>query len=389
VPTRRGVIVLGAGLLLTGLGFGFGYAELVVLGLAAVAGFVGALGFAGWRPRLAVQRTISPERVERGQPCLAYLDVRSTARWRSQSLVGVDMVSNGQPVPVPPIRLRAGAATHLEYPLPTARRGVVEVGPLLVARQDPFGLVRASRRYGTSMRLWVHPRSYPIRSVPVGASRSLDGAVDAVQYGSITFHALREYVPGDDLRHVHWRTSAHVGQLMVREHVDTSLPRLVLLVDDRANAAGPDGARLEEVADAAASVIHAALRAELHVELHLVSGRSVVARPGWSGIGPDGAGATPYLDLLAEAQPMAQESLRPAVRILRGRHRGDTLVLLTGSTDATDLEPVGLLRDAYPTVVVGILGELPQGLAGLPGVITISAPTAAEFALRWDGVTHW
>src|SRR5690606_3018218 len=157
------------------------------------------------------------------------------------------------------------------------------------------------------------PRSHPVRTVPVGASRSLDGVVDAAQYGSITFHALREYVPGDDLRHVHWRTSAHVGQLMVRQHVETSLPRIVVLVDDRTagRSGGPgEGAKFgwrEGAVEAAASGRLAALRADLRVELHLVSGRSVVPRTGGS------LGAAPYLDLLSEVRREPDASLPTAV----------------------------------------------------------------------------
>jgi uncharacterized protein (DUF58 family) len=72
-----------------------------------------------------------------------------------------------------------------------------------------------------------------MQAVPAGISRSLDGRLDRVPHGAITFDTLREYVIGDELRHVHWRTSARVGELMVREHVDTSPARIVVLLDDR------------------------------------------------------------------------------------------------------------------------------------------------------------
>src|SRR4029450_8403489 len=126
-------------------------------------------------------------------------------------------------------------------------------------------------------------------------SRSMDGRVDRVPHGSITFAALREYVVGDDLRHVHWRTSARVGELMVREHVDTSLPRVVLLLDDRAGAhiVGAEGeATFESVCEAAASVLVAAFREDIHVEIQLVCGDAAAG-------GHVDAG--PLLDLLAEA----------------------------------------------------------------------------------------
>ncbi|GAA4206617.1 DUF58 domain-containing protein [Actinocatenispora rupis] len=388
MPTRRGIAVGTAGVVLLVAGLVAGYRELVALGAVAVLALLVALLWAGWPPRLVVRRGVDPDRVTRGDDCRATVDLRSTARWRAQTLSAVEYLSTGGTVPVPTVRLRAGAHTTTGYVLPTERRGVLDVGPLEVSRQDPLGLVAATRRYGGTTRLWVHPRSHRLSRVPVGAARSLDGVVDAVQYGSITFHALREYVPGDDLRHVHWRTSARVGELMVREHVDTSLPRIVVLVDDRASA--HTAASFEETAEAAASVLLAALRAELTAELHLASGRSVAG-----GSGGDGPGrARPYLDLLAELTTSADASLPRAVRTLRQRHRGDTLVLLTGADAVADLDSVGLLRDVYPTVVVGVLGGTGTGADGpsgrsLPGVITLTARTAEEFAGRWDGVSTW
>ena len=110
------------------------------------------------------------------------------------------------------------------------------VGPLRVTRHDPLGLVAVARGHGETVRVWVHPRIHPLTAVPAGVARSLDGRVDRVPHGSITFDTLREYVIGDELRHVHWRTSARVGELMVREHLDTSLPRMVVLLDDRSES---------------------------------------------------------------------------------------------------------------------------------------------------------
>lgn len=391
MPTRRGVAVLVAGIVLAALGYAYGYPELVALGCVAGAAFLGAALLAGARPALDVARSVEPERVARGEACLAVVDVGSTARWRSQALVGAERVAGAdadvRDVAMPLIRLRAGGRTFLRYPLPTARRGVIEVGPMEIARRDPLGLIAATRRYGDVRRVWVHPRSHQLRTVPVGVSRSLDGLVDAAQYGSITFHALREYVPGDDLRHVHWRTSAHIGDLMVRQHVETSLPRIVILVDDRAgaHAVQDDVDSFEETLEAAASVALAALRAELHVELDLVSGRSVTPQAAGAPV----LGAGPYLDLLAEARREEQTSLPVAVQRLRARHRGDTLVLITGTHSGADLEQVGLLRDVYPTVVAGVLGEGSPQLGRLPGVIMIPARTAEEFAPRWDGVSRW
>lgn len=281
--------------MLLGVGFRFAYPELTLLGAAAGIAVGYAVLSAAWRPRLEVTRSADPDRVARGEPAAMTLTVRNAGRLRAASLVAEDRCGD-RAVPVPLLRLRPGRDTTVRYEVPTARRGVVPVGPLRVTRRDPLGLVALARPYGGTVPVWVHPRVHPLNAVPTGAGRSLDGRVDKVPHGSITFDSLREYVVGDELRRVHWRTSARVGELMVRENVDTSLPRIVVLLDNRA-AAHPE--RLDGVAEsfesaceAAASVLVAAYREDLPVVLLLVAPESA---------GGDAAAQGP-LDRLAAAE---------------------------------------------------------------------------------------
>ena len=318
------------------------------------------------------------------------LRVRKAGRFGRATIVARDRCGAAL-VPVPLVRLRAGRSA-VSYPVPTVRRAVLEIGPMVVSRGDPFGLAHSDRAFGGRARVWVHPTVHPIQAIPVGTVRSLEGRVDAVAHGSITFHALREYVVGDDLRHVHWRTSARIGELMVREHVDTSEPRITVLLDDRLAAyqvapAIVDGSVVagreayEASCEAAASVLVAALRAGLATELHLVGGRSAA-----------GGSATPFLDLLADAELYGEadgvtggDELRIAVERLRHRRLGDTLVFLTGPRRAEDVLVVGALRDLYPSVVVGRLGATDRGRAVTGGLLVINAESGADFAASWDG----
>ena len=202
-------------------------------------------------------------------------------------------------MPVPLVRLRPGRTTAVTYPVPTAPRGVIEVGPLEISRRDPLGAGRG----GAPVRRLGHASGYaravhPIAAVPVGLSRSMDGRVDRVPQGSITFAALREYVVGDDLRHVHWRTSARVGELMVREHVDTSLPRVVILLDDRAEAHVPMiGRRVHLRGRLRGGGVGAGRRVPRgHARRDPAGQRDRVGRSATARSGP-------LLDLLAEADP--------------------------------------------------------------------------------------
>ncbi|HEY0699594.1 MAG TPA: DUF58 domain-containing protein [Micromonospora sp.] len=391
--TSRGVglLVVAAVSLLSG--FWFGYAELALLGAAAAVAVGYAAGHAAWRPRLDVRRTAEPDRVARGEPATVTLTVRNRDRLRSASLIAEDRCGDRR-VPVPLLRLRPGRDTTVSYPVPTTRRGIVPIGPLLVTGRDALGLVTVARSHGDAVRVWVHPRIHPLGAVPAGVTRSLDGRIDKVPHGSITFDSLREYVVGDDLRRVHWRTSARVGELMVREQLDTSLPRLVVLLDDRA-AAHPEvvagvAETFESACEAAASVVAAARREELPVLLVLVSDGSPdrVDRPD-DGDGADDLDRLAAVGLHPGPRGLPEDPLRQVTGRLRQERAGDTLVFLTGPGGRDDVGYLGTLRGAYPVVVVGILGSEGGTAPGARGMLVIEADDGTGFAAEWDGVGRW
>ncbi|WP_433281856.1 DUF58 domain-containing protein [Micromonospora sp. CA-244673] len=395
--TARGVGLLVAAVVLLGVGFQYAYPELTVLGAAAGVAVGYALVTAAWRPRLTVERVADPDRVARGEPAAMVLTVRNTGRLRAANLVAEDRCG-GRLVPVPLLRLRPGRDTEVRYPVPTRRRGVVPVGPLRVTRRDPLGLVSLARAYGEPVPVWVHPRIHPLSAVPTGAGRSLDGRTDSVPHGSITFDSLREYVVGDELRRVHWRTSAKVGELMVRENVDTSLPRLVVVLDNRA-AAHPDrdagtAESFESGCEAAASVVAAATREDLPVTLLLVAPPAEAADGSGSSRGvrhAELAVSHGPLDRLAAAELAdgGEDVLRTALGRLRQERLGDTLVFLTGPGARGDLGHVGALRRAYPSVVVGMFGAAEPTAAGAAGLVVVDAADGAGFAAEWDGIRRW
>jgi hypothetical protein len=183
---------------------------------------------------------------------------------------------------------------------------------------------------------------------------------------------------------------------MVREHVDTSLPRLVVLLDDRL-AAYPDADRdrlsdsFEAACEAAASIVVAAAREELPLVLRLVSGASAGTNAGRR------KDTRAYLDLLAEADLRAGEpvtrrrrdSLDIAIAVLRHRRLGDTLVYVTGAGRADDLGRVGSLRGAYPSIVAGVLGTDEPPSSTVDGLLVLAAEDGPAFARAWDGVRAW
>jgi uncharacterized protein (DUF58 family) len=366
--TARGAGLCVAAVALLGVGLVFGYPHLVVLGTACVAAVVFGFAYVWWRPQLTVARSVDPDRVMRGESSAVTLRVGNASRLRGATLVAHDRCGDAS-VPVPLLRLKAGGETTAQYQVPTDRRGVVAIGPLRVVRRDPLGLLELARGYGGAAQVWVYPRVHRLSAIPTGVARSLDGRDDRVPHGTITFDTLREYVVGDELRRVHWRTSAKVGELMVREQLDTSLPRLVVLLDDRPGSyADPD--RFESACEAAASLILAALREELPIALRLLSGAHAA-----------GSTTRDFLDLLAEAD--FSEMSKTSISMLRTQRLGDTLVYLTGDPD---LSQVSTLRTAYPTLVAGVFGD---ATPALERIVVLAVRDGAEFAAAWDGVQAW
>ncbi|SEG73187.1 Uncharacterized conserved protein, DUF58 family, contains vWF domain [Thermomonospora echinospora] len=395
MPTRRGLLVAVAGAVLLAGGLAFGYREPVLLGALALLTVASAVAMVGRPVRLRVRRRIPTVRVTGGTTITVTLeavvepsggtarpDAGTPGRAGRRSLVAAEWIAGpGGRVrrALPDLR---GGSGQVSYELAAERRGVLDIGPLEAGRIDPLGLAATVRRHGETTRVWVHPKVHPIRTVPAGLMPDPDGQGDAVQAGGLTFHGLREHVPGDDLRQVHWRSSARHGRLMVREYVDTSRPRIVVLVDER--AAGRD--TLDQVAEAAASVLATAVRAGLTCELQLCGGRRADGR----------AGPSAMLDLLAEMEPAAPGSaggsaahpgLARACRLLRMRPAADVAVLIGATLGDADLALFGELRDCYRGLVAGIVGGRPR--AAVPGVLLLAGQDAGEFATRWDEVREW
>lgn len=369
----------GWGLSLTGpaliaIGLLGRYPEIAIVGVAAAAAVLVAIGFVATTPKLIVDRVIDPDRVTRGEPCRVRLRLARRRRGSvSAELVAVDQCG-AHMVEAPLQPLRRSRESTVEYDVPTSRRGVVGVGPLRIRRTDPFALISAESRHGATDRVLVYPKVYPMGGVPKGVTRSLDGLNDNVASGTITFDRLRPYVRGDEMRHVHWRTSARLGELMVREHVEQSVPTIVVLLDDR--AAGYEHAEaFEEACDAAASLITAAARAELSPRLLTI----VAARSG------------PIMDQLAQVT-LEEVETSVGVADLARRAGADTIVLLTGDGRGADeaVATVSALGGPRASVVITQFTSDPSGAVGklaeestLDRVLRLRVRTAQEFAAAW------
>ena len=276
--TARGWGALAVVVAAATLGLALGYPEGVGLAVGALLLLiVSFLLVSGGGPAFAV--AIAPPRVERLTDTVVRIDVEAARAHRR----GLRVRSSGASHPVE----WDATGIHADIPVPTQRRGPVSLGPWVLERVDPWGLLR--RRVGEveGVALLVVPRVRPVSLAALPSALADFGG--SAEMGTTTFATLREYVIGDELRHVHWRSSAKTGKLMMRQYVDITRPRitLVLVAEERAYTSADE---FEEAVDFIASLAAVASSSGLDVEVVTTAGERA---------SHGGGRSTAVLDLLA------------------------------------------------------------------------------------------
>ena len=212
---------LAAGLVL-------GWQELLVIGWAAVVMLVVAAVYLIGRNAFTVELHLPHERVAVGDDASGTVTVTNPTRRRLLGVsvevpVGVGLAELSLP------GLRAGESLTETFPVPTTRRGVVRVGPVRTVRGDAVGLVRRELEWTGVTELFVHPRTIGVASSSTGLIRDLEGnPTRDLSPSDISFHALREYQPGDERRNIHWRSTAKTGTYMVRQFEESRRSHVVI-----------------------------------------------------------------------------------------------------------------------------------------------------------------
>ena len=213
--------------------------------------------------RLAIERRV-PVRVMAGETSSVEVTLTNRKRFLSSWLMTVvDRIANpDEALPasvlfarVPPRDSRSG-----HYRLQLMRRGVYEVGPLQIKTRFPLGLVERGLLIDSFDRILVYPRLG--RLAPDWQQRLHEASQLARQKqpqgGSFEdeFHKLRDYRAGDELRAIHWKTSARQSELMVREFQQSRDQDLVIVLDawTPLRPSEEDGLALERAVSFAASI---------------------------------------------------------------------------------------------------------------------------------------
>jgi uncharacterized protein (DUF58 family) len=349
-----------------------GYPVLITLGAVAVGAVVAALGVAGRRPRVAVVRELFPDRVERGGRAGITLRVHNPGTRRQTGFTAVDRVGEDR-VTVAVRALPAGAEQSYLNELPTGRRGRHEVGPLRLRRADALGLGRSELLIGETATFWVYPRTHPARALAGGLPlHHHDGeATESSPRGSLDIREVRAYVPGDEVRHLHWKATARTGQLMIRDYADPHQPRFTVLLDNRT----PPDAEFEEAVELTASLVVAAAGADHRCQLVTPSGVDVTT--------DSGSDAVPrHLEELCVVA-RAEETDLPLVPAALARTGGGTLVVVSATISADDGAALVAMRPRYDdVVVVAFGGAAPR----VPGVRVLRAVDAVDAIRQWQTV---
>jgi uncharacterized protein (DUF58 family) len=372
--TRLGAGAVLAGVALVALGWPARWAPLVVVGAGLLVLVAGSALHVASRPKVALVREVAPARVEKGLPAIAVIHATNLSR-RTLPGVTVEQHLGTRRVVAALPRLRRGESGLRTYRLPTSERGVFYIGPIELPRADPFGLFRRVQRRGRTERIVVHPRLLPLRPLPVGASRNVEGpSSDLSPQGTITFHRLREYQLGDDLRTVHWPSTARLGKLVVRHNVDTAQAFSVVLLDLRPSAYSAE--TFEEAIDIAASAVVALAGDRAPVQLRTTDG-TVLG-------GPGERTPTALVDHLTTAAPSDVGDLRAALLGLRRDRGGTALVVVTGRVDRESLPAVAALRSRFDRLVVVSVLPRPGSVPSHPGVSVVPVTSADELAAVWN-----
>ena len=360
--TRRGRGVVGLGLVLTVGALALSQRDLLRVGILLLTlPLLSAWWVARTRYRLSSARGLRPARVIAGTSATAVIRVQNVSRLPSGLLLVEDDVpwALGRPQRFVVDRLESGGRRDVRYELAAVARGRYTIGPVSVQMVDPFGFCRATRRFVTTDVLTVVPATVPLPAMPVGGDWSGLGEARSRAVASAGEDDVipREYRHGDDLRRVHWKSTARSGELMVRREEHPWRTRATVLLDTRAMAHRGEGpaSSFEWAVSAAASVgCHLARRGYavrvVDADGTMLRGAGAVSE---SIAGPEAEG--PLLDLFATVSRTDGQDLAVRDSASRARIRDGLLVAVLGDLTLEQAESVAALRHGNASALALVL----------------------------------
>lgn len=338
-PTGWAVITL----VMVGLALAvaFQWVEALACALAGVVALVLAAMRVAWRPPHVVSIRVPNERIVAGQTAVGEISVRNErARSARSGIIELPIGTGTGEFVVPP--LGAHETWDEMFLISSRHRGLINVGPARAVRSDALGLLRRVRMWDEPVLLHVHPRTVRVPFDATGFQLDVEGvSTGKLSSSDVSFHALRDYEPGDDRRAVHWQSTARLGKLIVRQYEETHRSHHVIVLDTSRDAWDHD--TFETAVSVAGSLGLANLRESRPVSLSTTEG--------WL---PSGV-AMRMLDALSEVKARSFSDLSRRVREAVAQRPGVSALTLIVGPNVTDTEAAHLARLAPIDVPVSII----------------------------------
>lgn len=276
MPTPRGWKLLALGVVAVVGGRAFAILELYVIGATAVAAVVVALAVRLVHPsRLSIGRRVSSTMVAVSESVEVRLEFQNQARRASPTVRVHEQVDGAADARFSLAAVPGGASAAGTYRLLAARRGVLDIGPALLEDTDSLGLAFRRHAFDARTRVVVHPRIERLAAprLPVGGDLSvpLDFRRRSLGLKSEEFDVLRPYTDGDDLRHIHWHSTARLDELIVRRFQPSRPGRITVVIDTR--PPGDAAAVQDRTTSVAGSIVCAVLRSGDEARILTTDGR--------------------------------------------------------------------------------------------------------------------
>jgi uncharacterized protein (DUF58 family) len=380
--TPRGKALLLAAAVLLGAARLLGTVELAGLAVAALVALALAVAQVRGGSATLQSRVLEPARAPVGSPARARLRLANLGARPTRLLTAVDGLDGGRGaarVLVPP--LAPGETAEAEYLLPTKRRGIHVIGPLTLSVADPFGLAEARTVVAGEERFVVHPRMEPV--LPLPGWSPLEARVGSLHASPVPvgldFFAVRPYVMGDDIRRVHWRSTARTGALMLRQDEVPWESSATVLLDTRAFA--HRGASFERAVEVAGSLAAALARSGRRMRFLTTGGfeLGLGGRAPWSVL----------VEYLAVVSPDRSDRFAEVVEGLRKRPGGPLAAVVVEPRPA-ELAALGALRSRLGLVMVAALrpssyrGHKDPPSPTVPGAVIVPVTRSTPFATAWN-----
>jgi uncharacterized protein (DUF58 family) len=388
--TVRGRAFLAAGATAFVCAMVLGHDELVRVGaLLLLLPLATAFYLGRSRYRLGLVRSLSPGQVAAGQQARVQLDLTNDGRMPTGLLLLEDQIPYvlGTRPRFVVDRMGPRWKRSVGYLVRSDVRGKFEVGPMKVRLSDPFGLVELERTFQTRSSLVVTPRVVPLPVVPLSGvwTGSGDNRPRAFASGSAEDVTVREYRRGDDLRRVHWRSSAHAGELMVRREEQPWQSRATLFLDNR---------RIAHRGTGAASSLEHAVSVAASVAVHLVQRGFTVRLVTAAGVDHGGTWHEQHGALSAETAPLLEslavlkDTSHPHIDLKwlhEGGHAG-LLIAVLGDVGEHDKPVLTRMRHSVASAMAVVLDVPSWSRGSEPGGLGTAQHTAWLGAHGWRAV---